>query len=373
MRKEDFLSILVYLLMLVIALFIGLSIITPALEQLELITDFERYGFAILSIFIGIVLNVVLLELGHVIGAKLGGYSVISVNLLGLAFYKTKDGLKIKPRKYEGLTGETKIMAKKEKTNPRLFLFGPTIMVVLEFVIAIVVFLLTDSKSFIHHQVLIFAGIGAMLLIYNIMPFKLDNFTDGYYIVLLSQKVNVEAYNELIRIESLIYNNEPVTEVKTFKEITTMTARLSLYQLYIYIDKQDWTKALELIEKLEAHANKVELEFIARIKAQKIYIYLLTRASEASEAYWFKELTPADRKFISNDLTIETMRVYLMYSGIVTKSPSECAFVINRAQKALRNRTNDYRKEEEIVLFNKAFALIKEQPGNEHLELVELK
>lgn len=373
MQKEDFLSILVYLLMLVVALIIGLQIIAPALDDLSLITDWERYGFATLTILAGLVINITLFELGHVLGAILGGYSVISVNLLGLAYYKTKDGWKFRFRRYEGLTGETKIIAKSDKTKPRLFLFGPTIMVLLEFVVAIVIFLATSKTVAIHHQALIVAGVGAMLLVYNIMPFKLDNFTDGYYIVLLSKKVNVEAYNELNRIESLIYNNEPITEIREFSEVTTMTARISLYRLYTFIDEKKWKEALELIESLEKHADKVELEFIARIKAQKLYIYLLTRAQEASSNYWFQELSAADRKFISNDLTIETMRVYLLYSGMVTESRSECAFVLARVQKALNIRVNDYRKDEEIKLFGEAFEKIVTLPGNENLVLPTLK
>lgn len=374
MKKEDFLSILVYLLMLVIALFIGLQIISPAFERdaLDLI-DGDRYGFAILTILVGIVLNVILFELGHVLGALIGGYSIISVNIFGLALYKTKSGWRLGFRRYEGLTGETKIIAKREKTKPRLFLFGPTIMVLLEFAVAIIIFLLTNRKMAIHHQALIVAGVGAMLLIYNIMPFKLDNFTDGYYIVLLSKKVNVDAYNELIRIESLIYNNEPVTDIKKFEEVTTLTVRIQLYELYQLIDKNAFKEALDLIDNLEAHANKVELEFIARIKAQKLYIYLLTKAQEAAESYWFKELKQADRKFISNDLTIETMRAYLLYSGLVTKSQSECAYVLKRAPRAMKYRINDFRKEEEIALFTDAFHRIQAIEGNEVLELPPLK
>ncbi len=46
MKKEDFLSILVYLVMLVIALFIGLQIIEPSLEKLDLVSNVERYGLA---------------------------------------------------------------------------------------------------------------------------------------------------------------------------------------------------------------------------------------------------------------------------------------------------------------------------------------
>lgn len=373
MKKEDFLSLLVYLLMLVVALIVGLRFIAPALDYLNLTSDFERYGFAIVAIVAGILINVTLFELGHVFGALLGGYGVISVNIFGLAYYKTKSGWKFGIRRYQGLTGETKIIAKSDKTKPRFFLFGPTIMVIVEFAATLAIFAFTKDSDAIRHQALIVAGVGIMLLIYNVMPFKLDNFTDGYYIVLLGKKVNVEAYNELIRIESLVYNSEPVTEIKTFDEVTTMTARVSLYSLYSLIDKKEWTEAMSLIEKLVENESKVELEFIARVKAQKLYIILMTKAEESAEHYWFKDLTQADRKFISNDLTIETMRVYLLYSGRVTKSLSECAFVINRANKAIKNRINDFRKDEEAKLFTEAYETVVALPGFENLKLPELK
>lgn len=373
MRKSDFLSLLVYVIMFVMALFIGIVVIQPALSALDYVDNIQRYGFSIIVILVGIIFNVLLFETGHILGAIAGGYTVVSANIFGAALYKTKNGWKFGFKVYEGLTGETKIVAKKEKTSPRLFLFGPTLLVLLEGVLAIILFLSLPDESIIKHSSLIIAGIGAMLLVYNIMPFKLDNFTDGYYMVLLGKKVNKDAYNELIRIESLIYNNEEIGEIASFDEVTTMTARLSLYTLYQYIDEKKWKEANVLIDKLSKHEDKVELEFIARIKAQKLYITLLTSSPEEAEQYWFKSLTAADRKFISNDLNIETMRAYLLYCGLLTKSVSECAFVLNRAQKALKYRVNDYRKAQEIALFNAAFALVNAREGFEKLELPHLE
>ena len=49
------------------------------------------------------------------------------------------------------------------------------------------------------------------------------------------------------------------------------------------IDKKAWNEAFTLIESLEKHTNKVEHEFIARIKAQKLYIYLLLDSLHQSQ------------------------------------------------------------------------------------------
>ncbi len=371
MRKEDFLSIIVYLLMLIVALFIGLQIINPALNDLGLNSDLERYWFAISTIVVGVLINVVLFELGHVLGAIAGGYKVISVNILGLMLYRTKDKWRFGFRRYEGLTGETKIIAKKEHTKPRLYLFGPTLLTLLEFGVAIILFLALNEKQPLYHQSLIVAGIGTMLLLYNIMPFKLDNFTDGYYIILLGRKINVTAYNELIRIESKIFEGEDIGEVKAFDEVTTMTARVSLYRLYQMIDNKQYEGALSLIEQLIEGEKNVELEFIARIKAQKIYILLLTKALEVSENYWLNDLTLQERRFISNDLTYETMRAYLLYSGLVTESESECAFVLNRLKKAESYRFNDFRAAEELALIKEVYTKIIDKNPTWEIKLPE--
>lgn len=362
MRKEDFLSIIVYLLMIVVAIFIGELIISPAFAGNALnLVEPDTYIFAVTTIIVGLLINVILFEVGHVLGALIGGYKVISVTVLGISLYKTKNKWNFGFKRYEGLTGETKIVARKEKTRPRLFLFGPTLMVLVEFAVATVLFLSFSPKEAIHHQALIVAGIGAMLLLYNIMPFKLDNFTDGYYIVLLGRKINKDAYNELIRIESRIHVGEDIGDIKKFDEVTTLTARVTLYTLYRLIDEKKHKEALEIIEQLIADDKKIELEFVGRIKAQKIYLLLQTKAMEVTESYWFNELTTQERRFISNDLTFETMRAYFLYSGLVTKSESECLFVLNRIKRAERLRLNDYREKEEMTLFNDALQKVKEE------------
>ena len=142
-------------------------------------------------------------------------------------------------------------------------------MVLSEFVVAILLYVFTRSDQIIHHGALIVAGIGVLLLIYNIMPFKLDTMTDGYYLMMLSKKINIEAYNELIRIESLIYENKSLGDIKLFDQITTLTSRVNMYKIYDYIDKRDFANALTLIDLMITNKNDIEVEVSSRAYAQK--------------------------------------------------------------------------------------------------------
>lgn len=372
MKKEDFLTLIVYGLMFVIALFIGLEIVSTALTELGYFTDASRYSFASIVIIVGIIFNVILFEVGHIIGAKFGGYKVLSVNMLGFCFYRTKTKLRFGFKSFQGLTGETKIIAKKEKANPRLYFLAPTMLVVLEFAIALLVYVFTPKDIIIHHAGLIISGIGVLLLVYNIMPFKLDTITDGYYLVMLSKKINTEAYNELIRIESKIFAGEEIGDVRVFDEITTLTSRVNMYKIYEYIDKNDYDSALALIDLMIEKKSSVEEEVSSRAYAQKLYIVLLTKTKDEADKFWFEVLDGKERKFVSNDLSMESLRAYLLYNGIVTKSQSECEYVINRVPKALKLGLDSYRRNIEIGLFNKAFELVKSNNPDWEIEQPKL-
>lgn len=88
MTKDDGFTIIVYAIMLVAAIFIGTQIIGPALSDLNLSTSGERYGFAIIAIVLGALLSSIIFEVGHLIGAKLGGYMILSINIWGLSIYR---------------------------------------------------------------------------------------------------------------------------------------------------------------------------------------------------------------------------------------------------------------------------------------------
>ena len=91
MKKEDVTGIIVYLIIIVLAILFGVF----ALQDHANHSYFTGMGFAyviyiILSVLVGALLNAILFEVAHVLGAKLGKYEIVSVNILGLLFYKEK-------------------------------------------------------------------------------------------------------------------------------------------------------------------------------------------------------------------------------------------------------------------------------------------
>ena len=54
------------------------------------------------------------------------------------------------------------------------------------------------------------AMIGLMIMIYNILPFRLDTMTDGYRSTLVSNPKNRVAFNELLRAQKAMENGEEI-------------------------------------------------------------------------------------------------------------------------------------------------------------------
>ena len=133
MRKEDLISDLLYLLMAGIVLLVGFLVITPAINNGLLGREMpENVLFIIVALIVGIVLNVILMEVGHLIGAKIGGYTILSTNILGFNFYKdfsnnsAKGQLKFRFKSFNGLTGETVIEPKQEKSKMQIHILKPS-------------------------------------------------------------------------------------------------------------------------------------------------------------------------------------------------------------------------------------------------------
>ena len=145
MLKEDVISFIVYLLMVAIAAIVGFAIINPAFSSISTVNGWSVTGFLIICLIIAVILEVIIFELGHIIGAKFGKYDIISVNILGFCFYKkyykenNKTYWKFKfPKGFDGLTGETIVMPKSEKSNPTMVVLSPLIFFAVE--VALLVF-----------------------------------------------------------------------------------------------------------------------------------------------------------------------------------------------------------------------------------------
>ena len=365
MRKEDISGIIVYLLILAIAVVFGLVVLREHASNADMSTVvYILYVFG--AILTGVLLNAVMYEVAHILGAKAGRYEILSVNILGLLWYKEESKTYFKFSGYDGLSGETKILPKKDakkEPNPTPYLMFGTLFYVIEITAAVLLFSIfkdmNETLKNIGYFILIIAVIGGMILIYNILPFKLDATTDGYRMRMTTNAANKKAFNELLRVEYAVSQGETDVEVTTFNEITNFTAELNLNKVYILLDKQEFLEAEKLLDIIIAGKENISEKVYVRARSQKIYINIITKSLEEAREFYDKEVSMAERRDISNDMSMVSIRTYLLMSGLLDNSKSECLYAINHVQRCF-NSTPKNRRKTEATLFNAAIDKIHE-------------
>ena len=384
MKKEDVSGIIVYLLILALAVLFGINVLKTYADKSELGSMY--FLFILGAIVVGILFNAVMYELAHRLGAKIGRYQVVSTAILGVTFIKEEGKLKVKFAGYDGLTGETKIVPKKDakkEPNPSPYLWFGTLFFIIEIVIVIVLFSFLTSKNMpvvasnIGYFILIVGAIGGMILLYNILPLHLDATTDGYRLTMITSAANKKAFNELLRVEYELSQGNSDVEIATFTDITNFTADLNLNKVYVLLDKREFKEAEELLDIILAGKDKISQKVYVRARAQKIYINIYTKPIEEAREFYNKEVSMAERRELSRDLNMTSIRTYLLISGLLDKSRSETMIAINNVSKAFP-RTPKKRQNTEIALFNEAVGMVSNahpdwEIGNYKLKPIEEK
>lgn len=367
MRKEEIASLVVYLLMIALAIIVGISVVSNAMSVCGR-EVFDQFGFTIITIIVGLLFNVIMLEVLHVIGGKIGGYKIASVNILGFCFEKREGKWKFKFSDFDGLTGETKLAPNKEKLNMKPYVWLPLFGYAAELAGCIVLYshMMGDATSNVRWLGvcgILFVILSSMLALYNLTPIKLDTMTDGYKLVLLSKPANIEAYNEMLRAEDLERNGQPVPELRVFEEITEFTASINLFSVYRRLENNELAEAEKIVDMMLADPKKLEPYTYNRLISQKLYITILSNDLEESKEVYNKIADDKIRRFIANDLSMESIRAYLLICGIIEKSQAEVKYAIGRKDKAMK-RTIKQRAVLEEKLYNIALDKVYEAHPN---------
>ena len=361
MKKEDITGLIVYLVIIALAVVYGFAVLQTHSQESSL-SGFSYVLYIIGAVLFGTIFNAILFELAHVVGAKIGKYDIISCNIVGFCFYKDDNNkTKFHFSSFDGLTGETKIVPKEgmvEKANPYPYLFFGSLFFLGEAIAVMVmfsIFRVSDDRGLkdVAYALLTVGAIGLIVLIYNILPFKIDSMTDGYRLTMVSNPKNKAAFNELLRVEYQIARGDENVEVKVFDEITNFTADLNLNRVYALLDKKEYAQAEEILDKIIGAKQEISEKVFIRARAQKIYINLITKNIDEAKEYYDVEVPVSERREISNDVSMASIRAYLLMSGLLDKSRSECIIALNNVYRAFKH-TPKNRQSIEIVLFNEA-------------------
>ena len=104
--------------------------------------------------------------------------------------------------------------------------------------------------------------------------------------------------------------------------------------------------------------DKLTQATIYRLVAQNLYIKIMTLPIEEAQKYYEEEVDDSIRRFISNDLSMESLRAYILIAGMLDESNAEVTFALSRKEKAMK-RALKSRADVESKLFDDALELVK--------------
>jgi len=372
MKKNDTMGYLVYALMLVIAVMVGLLVLQPEFRKYTT----EQLGMnsivlVLISIVVAIVITAIFIELGHLVGAKVGKYTVSSWVVLGLGFKKNKEGKnKFYAGGFDGITGET-IMVPKDvkKSNPHPAIYFPLLFVLVEIIAYVVLIVIASSKVAGGDYSILWMGaasetgiaISCMILLYQIFPAALDAKNDGYLITILNSKGNVEAYNSILLATDRASKGLPPEATPVYDEVTDFTAAVNDITLYEDFAKNDLEGALAIVEKTIASKKHVSPSIYKSAEANKLAIIIKTKPLEESKKY-FVAMPIELKKFLAGLSTPAAIRAYILANGLIEESISETEAAIEKSHEVLRKLPKDRKAQEKGMIKEDVLLVIKTHP-----------
>lgn len=354
MRKEEVRELVIMFLMLAVTAVVSFTVLGRSLGTY--VTGMHPVVFGLVCFILVFIINVIFHELLHALGAKAGGYKVVSMNFLGFCFEKKDKKIVFHFRGFDGLTGETKIAPtdKKDK-KANLFVLYPLFGYTFEVALSIVLITVLKDSEATHGLWLIPASIimiliSSLIAIYELCPVRLENTNDGYRLRLFGKAINIEAYNEMLTIQDMQRNGKSVENVRVFEEITEYTAECNMYAMYFYLAKENYKKATEIIDVLLANTNKLDLSSSNRLVAQKLYVEILTKPLDEAKNMYEEIATSEIRRFIANDISMESIRAYILIAGMIEESEGEVKFALSKVEKAKKKALPSQIKVEEMLV-----------------------
>lgn len=367
MKRNDTVSILVYVAMLAIAVIVGMTLIRPvAIEPgiAETMGGLSPIVVIILAVIVGIVLNALLIEVGHLVGAKIGKYEIRSLIILGIGARKNKDGKwQFKAGGFDGLTGETRVIAKdREKSSLRAYVYFPLLLILLEIIVFSVLMAVSGGESlssmaWLYISSLTILTISGMILLYDIFPMPLDSSNDGFRLVLISNPKNKAAYNDYLLTEECRRLEQPLPEIKPYTDLTDFTATINNAILYDHLEKGEYDKAIEIAKLAINGKDSVSKEIYGDAVCMRLSLELL--ADDISEVKQrFIDMRTEDKKYIAMMPSLPSVRAYLLISGLIEESESETEVAMAR-EITLIKKADDKTKAIEKKLYKEALALVR--------------
>ena len=357
MKKNDFATFIVYVVMFAIALAVGFAVIKPIITDYGSALPIPAVLVMVIALFVGVIINAVMLELCHVLGAKVGKYRVLKCVVLGFGVLNVGEKKKVSIMGFDGLTGETKVApTDPEENSLNAYIFFPILFLIVEFVGCLVGIIVcqnleasTPSIAWLHISLVTILTIGGMVYFYDLFPARIESITDGYLLMLINKPVNRIAYNHLLLAQAAALEGKPAPETQVYTDLTDFTVSLNMITVYRLLGEGKNEEALAIIEPILAEGANVSEHIVDYARTLKLNILLEDDNKDKGKKF-YGSLADQDKKYIADIGNLVALRAYILIAAFVEGSESETNYAIEKVEKAIRACDPNYKNVEKSLL-----------------------
>ncbi len=357
MKKNEFAIFLVYVAMLAIALIVGLTVVKPIIETYGSSMPLNSVLLVILGLVGGVVLNSLLLGLGHLLGAKTGKYRVLKSVVLGFGFKMVDGKKKFGFSGFDGLVEETKVAPEDPKTSSLTgYIFFPVLFLFIEFIVSMILIVnaqtwekTTPGLAWVHILMVTVITVGGIIFLYDLFPARIDSRTDGFLLVLMSKPINKEAFNNILLAEEAEFLGQPIPNTPIYSEVTEFTAAINLISVYRLLGEGKPEEALPILEPFFAEGSKAAKSTQDHATTLKLATLLEQPRKEKAKAL-YEELSDEQKRYISTIPNVTALRCYALIASFLEADENEVNYALDKAEKLIKAGDKEFREVEKSLL-----------------------
>lgn len=331
------------------------------------ISRFSGAPYFLVSIICGVVVTFLVYNLGKLIAAKLSGYEVIYVKMLGFIFDKSSGKTKVRYDILSFFDISMQFAPKNDDINkkPTMIFFGGLIAEFVLIAVCLAIFFVfgisgrKDTMSTLAWTMLFGMSYGFLTPLYEILPFRQDVPTDVFNMLVTRKPEDKIAFNVVQINKRRELNNEDylVYEMEDYESFYRSRVLYGNYLDNLYASRLE--KAFTVLEKMRYY-SKYYNDLDRHIPAgETIYLrYLIDDDNGADQQYL--ALKKDDKRSVVAPERLSEYRTALLVAGLIAGDSEKVKELRNKFNKLVESDNEPSKRvKKEKEFFDKAYEKVR--------------
>lgn len=329
-------------------------------KDFDLYNEINYYAFIFSSFFGGLILSLLMFNCGRMVGAKIAGYNIVYTKFLGFTIYhfgkrKTKYNI------LETFSMEMKFTPNDDdlKKNYLPVILGGWIAEGVFALLCLIIFFVFLQSLQPLAFIALFAMIyGLIILLYEVLPFRQDNPTDMFNLMVMKTQEDKDAFNLVCINRKRELTGEDFL-VPEFTEFQSYYQAKALYYRYLnHLYKEEMQEAVDDLVLLQKMRKKFDDSDRYLTSAESMYLHYIKDDITGADKLYLT-LKSEERSLITKPDLLADYRTALLVLGYISADKEQIRKIIEGYKALIATLDESERVKKEKELFENAYAVLR--------------